>query len=296
MGIYKSNTIVDIPLTLESLVLNDGRAVSLLLAIPVSFTYSGSCPPVQYRIGEAADLSDAVFSDMSENITYTFSGLGQKTLYGQLKDTDGNMTEIRSGSVSIEKGVLKTVVSLGWKGDEIGNNKSLYDKVNRLIKTQMLASTSPMYSVSGEPSCTLAKVDTQGAPYMLTGTKGASTGTDSGIYPDEILEHNVCTGGNKENWREIKFTGLASGTYRIKLFCSTIFNNADIVRSIWKLSVGGTDTEFVKPEGYTSKNNLTEWLEQTVEVGEDGFSIIWGVLSSGSYVYVPLNVIEIEEI
>lgn len=281
------------PLSLDTLVLNDGRAVSLRLTIPVSFTYSGSYPPVQYRIGEVEDLSDAVWKDMSENITYTFSGLGRKTLYGQLKDTGGNLTAIRSGSVSIEKGVPKTVVSLGWQKIELGSS-SLYDDVNRLVKTILTASGTPMYTVSGEPSCTLTKVDAEGAAYMVSGTKGASTGSDSGIYPDDILEHNVCTGGNKENWREIKFTGLAPGTYQVRLFCSTISNNADAERSAWKLSAGGTDTEFVKPEGYTSKNNLTEWLEQTVEVGEDGFSIIWGVLSSGSYVHVPLNVIEIE--
>lgn len=131
---------------------------------------------------------------------------------------------------------------------------------------------------------------------MMESQKGASTGNNSGIYPDEILEHNICTGGNSEKYREFKIEGLSAGTYKIRLFCSTIQASSDAARSKWKVSVGGVETDFILPTDFNPKNNLTQWLEQTVEVGENGFSIFWGITSSGSYIYVPLNIIDIEKI
>jgi hypothetical protein len=131
---------------------------------------------------------------------------------------------------------------------------------------------------------------------MMESQKGASTGDNSGIYPDEILEHNICTGSNSEKYREFKFEGFSAGTYKIRLFCSTIHANSSSERSRWKVNVDGVETEFSIPTGFNPNNNLTQWLEQTVEVGENGFSIFWGVNSSGSYIYVPLNIIDIEKI
>lgn len=62
-----------------------------------------------------------------------------------------------------------------------------------------------------------------------------------------------------------------------------------------EVNVDGVETEFSIPTGFNPNNNLTQWLEQTVEIGENGFSILWGVASSGSYIYVPLNIIDIEK-
>lgn len=53
---------------------------------------------------------------------------------------------------------------------------------------------------------------------------------------------------------------------------------------------------FTTPDGFTPKDNLTVWLEQTITVGDNGFSILWGVNSSTSYIQVPLNIIEIEKL
>lgn len=131
---------------------------------------------------------------------------------------------------------------------------------------------------------------------MSVGAKGASTGDNSGIYPDEILEHNICTGSNSEKYRENKIEGLSAGTYKIRLFCSTIHASVDVSRSIWKISVNGVETDFLIPTDFTPKGNLTQWLEQTVEIGANGFSILWGVISAGAFINVPLNIIEIEKL
>lgn len=286
------------PLTLEALVLNEGKISSTSLTIPVAFTYSGSYTPTKYRLGEVADLTDVVWVDYSDSINYTFTSIGSKTVYGQLQDAEGNLTEIKHSSITIVEPSEKTVVSIGWTFAGLGKVGSVYDETNQLVKValQTQGITRDLYTTTGQQLGTVTKVDSEGTSYMMESQKGASTGDNSGIYPDEILEHNICTGSNSEKYREFKFEGFSAGTYKIRLFCSTIHANSSSERSRWKVNVDGVETEFSIPTGFNPNNNLTQWLEQTVEVGENGFSIFWGVNSSGSYIYVPLNIIDIEKI
>lgn len=286
------------PLTLEALVLNEGKISSTSLTIPVAFTYSGSYTPTKYRLGEVADLTDVVWVNYSDSINYTFTSIGSKTVYGQLQDAEGNLTEIKHSSITIVEPSEKTVVSIGWTFAGLGKVGSVYDETNQLVKVALQAQgiTRDLYTTTGQQLGTVTKVDSEGTSYMMESQKGASTGDNSGIYPDEILEHNICTGSNSEKYREFKFEGFSAGTYKIRLFCSTIHANSSSERSRWKVNVDGVETEFSIPTGFNPNNNLTQWLEQTVEVGENGFSIFWGVNSSGSYIYVPLNIIDIEKI
>lgn len=296
----KSATIeyVSTPLTLEALILNEGKITSTSLIIPVTFTYSSSFAPTKYRLGEVADLTGVSWMDYSDSVNYTFASIGSKTVYGQLQDAEGNETEIKHSSITIEEPSEKIVISTGWINSEIGSTGSLYDEINKLVKISIPAvnTTRNLYTVTGDSLGTLTKIDSEGASYMLASTKGASTGDNSGIYPDEILEHNICTGSNSEKYRENKIEGLSAAIYKIRLFCSTIHANVDVSRSIWKVSVDGVETDFLIPVGFTPKDNLTQWLERTVEIGENGFSILWGVTSAGAFINVPLNVIEIEKI
>ena len=300
MSEIKSATIeyLSTPLMLEALILNEGKISSTSLIIPVSFTYAGSFDPAKYRLGEVADLTGVAWVDYSDSVNYTFDTVGSKTVYGQLQDADGNLTEIKSSSITIEEPSEKIVISTGWINSEIGSTGSLYDEINKLVKifTPAVNTTRNLYTVTGGPLGTLTKIDSEGASYMTANTKGASTGDNSGIYPDEILEHNICTGGNSEKYRENKIEGLSAGTYKIRLFCSTIHASVDVSRSKWKISVNGVETDFLIPTDFTPKGNLTQWLEQTVEIGENGFSILWGVISAGAFINVPLNIIEIEKI
>ncbi len=296
----KSATIeyVSTPLTLEALILNGGKITSTSLIIPVTFTYSGSFAPTKYRLGEVADLTGVSWVDYSDSVNYTFTSIGSKTVYGQLQDAEGNETEIKHSSITIEEPSEKIVISTGWVSSEIGNTGSLYDEINKLVKISTPATNiiRNLYTVTGDSLGTLTKIDSEGASFMAATTKGASTGDNSGIYPDEILEHNICTGSKSEKYRENKIGGLSAGTYKIRLFCSTIHADVDVSRSKWKISVNGVETDFLIPTDFTPKGNLTQWLEQTVEIGEDGFSILWGVTSSGSYIWVPMNIIEIEKL
>lgn len=296
----KSATIeyVSTPLTLEALILNGGKITSTSLIIPVTFTYSGSFAPAKYRLGEVADLTGVTWVDYSDSVNYTFDTIGSKTVYGQLQDAEGYLTEIKHSSITIEEPSEKIVISTGWVSSEIDSTGSLYDEINKLVKisTPAVNTIRNLYTVTGDSLGTLTKIDSEGASYMSVGAKGASTGDNSGIYPDEILEHNICTGSNSEKYRENKIEGLSAGTYKIRLFCSTIHASVDVSRSIWKISVNGVETDFLIPTDFTPKGNLTQWLEQTVEIGANGFSILWGVISAGAFINVPLNIIEIEKL
>jgi len=236
--------------------------------------------------------------DYSDSVNYTFTSIGSKTVYGQLQDAEGNLTEIKHSSITIVEPSEKIVISIGWTFNVLGGVGELYDETNQLVKValQTQSIVRNLYTTTGQQLGTITKVDSEGTSYMMESQKGASTGNNSGIYPDEVLEHNICTGGNSEKYREFKMEGLSAGTYKIRLFCSTIQANSGAERSKWKVSVDSVETDFLLPTDFNPKNNLTQWLEQTVEVGEDGFSILWGVASSGSYIYVPLNIIDIEKI
>ena len=85
------------PLSLTALVLSGGYENTA----DVTFDYEGSYTPAKYRLGEAADLSDATWIDWSDNIIYQFASSGEKTLYGQLQDANGNISEIRSATITV---------------------------------------------------------------------------------------------------------------------------------------------------------------------------------------------------
>lgn len=97
MGIYKSPDISDAGVLLEGISLSNigDKTVS------VSFSCSDTFVPAWYRLAETSGLSVLEWLEYSGNVAYTFDTAGDKTLYAQLKDADGQMTEIRSATVTV---------------------------------------------------------------------------------------------------------------------------------------------------------------------------------------------------
>lgn len=295
MGKYIDASVVDSGIRLRGITL--ALSSTIVNGVKVSFDYIGT--PTHYRLGESEDLSSATWLEWTEDVTYTFASSGNKTLYAQIKNAKNEVSEVQSASVIIPEISDKIVISIGWKSAELGDIISKFDEVNRLTKivsSGIIGDSVTIYNAMGESVGSVIKADSEGANVMASSTKGASTGDNSGVYPDEVLEHNICTSGNSKKYRNRKIV-IPAGTYKVRIFCSTIHSTgSDASRDVWKLSVGDVETEFVKPEGFVPKDNLTVWLEQTIEVGEDGFNILWGISSSGSYIQVPLNIIEIEKL
>ncbi|MEQ3235756.1 hypothetical protein [Bacteroides cellulosilyticus] len=294
MGKFIDSSVIDSGIRLRGITL--ALSTGIEHEVSVSFDYIGT--PTHYRLGESEDLSSAIWLEWTEDVTYTFASSGNKTLYAQIRNAENEVSEVQCNSINVPDLSDKIVISTGWTGYLLGNKTSIYDEVNHLTKVATTTKdvVCSLFTVMGTPAGSLIKIDGEGASYMAESTKGASTGDNSGIYPDEILERNVCTASGSEKYRENKIEGIAPGNYKVRIFCSTIHSSVNVSKSTWKLSVDGTETEFTKPEGFTPKDNLTTWLEQTITIGENGFSILWGVNSSTSYIFVPLNIIEIEKL
>ena len=294
MGKYIDASVADSGIRLRGITLALSTAIAN--GVKVSFDYIGT--PTHYRLGDSEDLSSVAWLEWTEDITYTFSSSGNKTLYAQIKNAENEVSEVQSDSINVPDLSDKIVISTGWSGYQLGNKTGIYDDINHLTKiaTTTKDISCPLFTVMGESVGTLIKIDGEGASYMQDSTKGASTGDNSGIYPDEILERNVCTASGSAKYRENKIEGIAPGNYKVRILCSTISSSVNVSKSTWKLSVDGIETVFTTPDGFTPKDNLTVWLEQTITVGDNGFSILWGVNSSTSYIQVPLNIIEIEKL
>ena len=64
----------------------------------------------------------------------------------------------------------------------------LYDETNQLVKVALQTQNivRNLYTTTGQQLGTITKVDSEGTSYMMESQKGASTGNNSGIYPDEF--------------------------------------------------------------------------------------------------------------
>lgn len=303
MGIFKDTSIPDesIPLALNSIALTAGNDK----IVEVVFNYSGSFPPTKYRISETADLSDADWKDYSANVTYEFATAGDKVLYGQLQDTDGNMTEIKSATITIaESTAHKAVISIGWIKSEINNQSILFDEELKINKVNYSTVASTWKWEDGTDGGTILKNNVNGVATSASGgMPGATTGDDSGIYPDAVIEKNILimrSGAAEEDFTiycEALIGGLSAGKYRIRLYNSLKSTDTSLTATAkYQVVVGDIATDFTFPPDYDIRNNLTQWIEMEVTV-DNSFSLRWGRKEgqTGTHRY-PLNIIEIEEI
>lgn len=302
MGIYKDTSIPDesVPLTLNSITLSAANNKT----VEVTFNYSGSYSPIKYRVGEVANLSGIDWKDYSGNITYTFASAGDKTLYGQLQDAEGNMTAIKSAPITIvEEAAHKAIISIGWVKSEINNQSIIFDEELKINKVNYSTVASTWKWNDGTDGGTILKNNANGiATSASGGMPGATTGDDSGIYPDAVLEKNVLimrTGTEEDftTYCEALISGLSAGKYKIRLYNNLKSTDASLTSTAkYQIVVGNVATDFTFPSGYDIRNNLEQWLELEVEV-EDSFLLRWGRMEgkAGTHRY-PLNMIEIEEV
>lgn len=293
------------PLSLDSMILNNGVETSRSLTIPVVFTYSGSNAPAKYRLSESSAFTGATWQTMRDNIEYMFSSMGQKTLYGQLQDAEGNETEIKSDDINIEELSVRAIVSIGWNQTDIPNTTpglSIYDSETGITRFNSQASTNSarnIYDILGKQLLGTA-VPSNNASNMVTqtGGEGSITGNNSGIFADEYLRHNSAVGANSVKSESITFT-LPAGTYKVRLLANTKWNQRVIPNEAlsYKAVTDTDEVAFVLPETGVQDNtaNMTEPV--TVTVGDTGMlRIEFGISAAGMFYFAPLNVIEIEKV
>lgn len=295
MGVYKDLSVPDTLVMLTGISLSDlGNKV-----VSVTFNYTDAMSPVKYRVGETADLSAMEWADYSDSIIYTFASIGSKTLYGQLQDADGDASEVRSVTFTVTESVGKAVISFGWNRNSLtGQVAQQFDDANKLTRVAYYYGEPIFYWEDGTQAGTLSKQDAFSAStsIMQESSKGAVTGDGGGFYPDDILKNNVVVSSNSTAVRSCLIK-VSPGTYRIRIYCSTVYDRESVTFMSIQLVTGDGDGAIVHdvaiPEGYTPKNNLTEWLEAQVEVPASGVTLNWGIKDSGGAYYVcPLNIVE----
>lgn len=283
------------PLSLDSIT----AKVSGKLKVDIVFNYQGSYIPTKYRIGEMADLSAVAWMDHSDNIQYTFTSAGEKTLYGQLQDSEGGISEIRSTTVTVSDIGRKAVLSLGWI-NFIDN--SVFDEnllINKMLFVGHTGADVWRWKDGSEGGTIRNGTQKCAGIKSYPAAKGATTGDDSGIYPDEIMEKAalVRAGFNSEWTYEEAVLALPAGSYKIRLFNSTTATLATTTNFCkYQLVVNDVEYDYEFPQDYDVRNNLTQWIEQTVTVEAGSVKLRWGVLPVNTWSFCPLNMIEIEEV
>ena len=262
-----------VPLVLNSVTINDGAAGTYSREVSVALGYTeGSTTAVSYRAAESVAALDAVeWQPLSNPFTYMMSDMyGAKTIYVQLKDSDGNVTDAKGDGISYEKTPQEvTVVAIQWPNG--------YDEENKINKGISSSNTSPNVLKSN-----LGNVF--GKSYRLTlsivsyseETSGAVTGDDSFDYPDIYMKRNqqmrIYSSGTAQY--QYKFTSIAPGRYRVRLFASTIFDNDTATdKRYYRMYTGyGTDNQvqYDFPQVSDIKDNISEWMVQEVTVTDDG--------------------------
>ena len=291
MGIYKAD-LEEITLVLSSITLEQIADKK----VRVNWDYKGA--PVQYRIGEQSDLSDSTWENWKNNVTYEFASAGEKTLYAQMKDVDGVLTDIRFASITlIVADTGKATINVGWTASELTDKKYYeWDGINKITKAVYSDNPITFYWEDGAEAGIMQKNDGLGTVYMQESTKGNITGNDSGIYPDSILERNIIVNTTTEVIREFTLA-VPAGKYKVSLFASTIASIAytNPERQIYKVTAGGITYDFPKPEGWNANGNLAVWLEKEVTADEDGIKISLGS-SSETRTVTALNMVRIEKL
>lgn len=296
--------LASIPLSLDSVTLNNGATSSRNMTVTVAFTYSGSFAPVQYRLGETADLADVAWLQTSESINYTFATMGQKRLYAQLKDASSGVSNISSAVITIADVAPIATVSLGWSNTEIGWSTpglTIFDTslgVTRFNNQHNIALPRTIYdhygAVLGTATPSLANVST----ITNANTKGAVTGNNSGVYPDVYLEHNSALGGNSVKAMSIDFLIDTPGQYKITLLCNTIAKVVPNDAIYYKAITETEELNFELPAAGVLNNTSAMTKPVTVTVGANkALKIELGITGTVSgYWWAPLNIIKIEQL
>lgn len=312
------------PVILSSMQLASGAANFSGFTVPVSFQLSQGAA-THYRLAESsATLATKEWLTISEAVTYTFTGTGDKILYGQVKNQVGQSSVV-SDSVVIKEPPVSAVVCLNtgtlvtvantiiYPVTSVGDTINVFRLVphtsySRLQFKSKANATLPWY-VELNTTYYAANTETAGsgaAMSTLSNFFPALSG-NTGVYPDEYLAIPYCSpsaSNNGANKGRIVLT-LPPGTYEIKLLMS-VASGASVTDSgtsnlrancFYSIYEGSTlrATTVVGPEGFTGINNVNFNAEMTftVESSERG-NINLYAYNNGTGSYRPsLNLFEI---
>lgn len=282
-------------LVLDSIVIDNGAGTTWHREVSVAMNYTeGSSPAESYRAAESgASLENAAWLAMSNPFGFTLSdGIGMKTLYVQMKDGEGNMTDVVSSSIGlVAKPQEITAISMQW-----GNYMSYVDE-DRINKGVPVGSHYPVKSSLGNVTARVART-TSSASVFSDSYAGGVTGNDSFAYKDMYMYRNqpfTAYSGAGGSYM-YSFTDIVPGKYRIRIFASSV-NPAVVNDSAYYKAYTGYGTEnqveysFDKPTSFL--NNVSEWMIREVDIPDDGLMTLEFGMVSASTTALRLGVMNI---
>lgn len=286
------------PLDLKYITINNGETSTWKTVVSVTLSYTESSTMAEsYRAAEsAAALETAEWIALVNPFDFTLSeGTGVKALYAQMRDNEGNITDIVSSSIElVEMPQEITAISLQWPLNNFGYDDG--GKINLGVKNTSVG-TQNLLSNLGNIFAKMIRITLSAASFSDS-YAGAVTGDDSFPYKDKYMYRNqpitVYSGGSGS--LIYSFTDIATGKYRVRIFASSV-NEAVVNDSAYYKAYTsyGTDNQveysFEKPMGIL--NNVSEWMIKEIDILDDGLLTVEFGMTSNSTTALRLGVMNI---
>lgn len=296
-----------VPLS-ATMVVNGGKLLTINPDITVSFNVSGYYETLQYMLSDDENFTGQSYSDYTNgaSVAFTLSEKGKHTLYGRIKSEDGQEVTI---SEQIEYTSNKMLISMY---PDYSMSPFMPDTGFNIVWT-MDYKEKQLKNVSGDYFCNFIWNDNydSGATSVRRiqfARALSSSGNESGHYPDLYTSRAALfsIGISEYKLSLANFTGLVQGDYKVTILCNTtseggtMFNNTNLTNKYDATEnsyIVINDTEYNVAElGLDSfVDNFNHPLEFNVTVGESGIISV-SAYSINEWMYVPINVIEIEKL
>lgn len=286
------------PLDLKSITINNGATSTWETVVSVTLSYTESSTTAEsYRAAEsAAELETAEWIALVNPFDFTLSeGTGVKALYAQMRDNEGNITDIVSSSIElVEMPQEITAISLQWPLNNFGYDDD--GKINLGVKNTSVG-TQNLLSNLGNIFAKMIRITLSAASFSDS-YAGAVTGDDSFPYKDKYMYRNqpitAYYGGSGS--LVYSFTDIATGKYRVRIFASSVNEAVVNDSAYYKAYTGyGTDNQveysFEKPTSIL--NNVSEWMIKEIDILDDGLLTVEFGMTSNSTTALRLGVMNI---
>ena len=257
----------------------------------------GSVTPAS-QIVSPGSSAEVTANANSGYVIESWSGTDNSTGTGQSQGT-ARVTNIQSDKTVIcnfkQEGSTpstkkKAIISIGWAAAD-----ATFDSETGISRLRGITADSSFWDTTGQVMGKLGRAFSKSSVTASltnnTGKRGSITGNDSGIYPDKylaVMASPWLVSGDELPTMTLSITNLTPGTYKVKIFASTVYSA--VSAATIRYAVNGVVTE--KP-GSFCLNNLSNYIEFENIVSDGILTIISTAdLSNLS----PVNIIEIEEV
>lgn len=285
----KSDSInVVLPVVLGGMKLAGGESSFVGYNVPVAFTVT-SGTPTHYRLAETtAGLSSAAWIAWKSNIIYSFASLGNKTLYGQVKNAVSESSVVNA-SITLTEPMVTALV--GFNG--ASNQKIDFTEVNgttfNQVRPAMYAGWNNPQMKDTQGNLLSWKFNCDASKYAensvfqsgINNYSSNSSADDTGVYPvAQFILCQQCFTNNAENTKKLRLSfNLPAGTYKLRFLYSPadafLIENAYRDKAVYAV-FKGTDNLAQVPvssdSGFTGKANndfnaeLTFTLSETSDI------------------------------